>query len=108
MDDLFQDESQNKTIDYAELLHKAVYRAKVVLRRYWWVVPLAVSLGVAFKAIEGFFTAPTYKSSGQMILSGRIDLPENDVYAEERDNFFGTQIELIRSDQVRSKARART
>ena len=104
MDDLFQDESQNKTIDYAELLHKAVYRAKVVLRRYWWVVPLAVSLGVAFKAIEGFFTAPTYKSSGQMILSGRIDLPENDVYAEERDNFFGTQIELIRSDQVRARA----
>ncbi len=104
MDDLFQDDNQTQSVDYAELVHKIIYRSKIVLRRYWWIIPAAVALGVAYKAVEGLLTAPTYFSTSQMIVSGRIALPENDVYAEERDNFFGTQIELMTSDQVRGRA----
>jgi capsular exopolysaccharide synthesis family protein len=104
MDDLFQDDNNSKNVDYAELLQKLIYRTKVVLRRHWWIIPLSVALGIGFKAIEGFVTAPSYVSSAKMIVSGRIALPENDVYAEERDNFFGTQIELMTSDQVRARA----
>lgn len=104
MDDLFQDENNTKSVDYAELLHKVIYRAKIVLRSYWWIIPLFVALGVGYKALEGMYKAPTYVSKAQMIVSGRIALPENDVYAEERDNFFGTQIELMTSDQVRGRA----
>lgn len=104
MDDLFQDDKNNKKVDYAELLHKFIYRSKIVLRRYWWVIPLSIALGVGYKAIEALVSEPTYFSSAQMIVSGRIALPESDVYAEERDNFFGTQIELMTSDQVRAHA----
>jgi len=104
MDDLFQNDTNPKSVDYAELLHKVAYRAKIVLRRYWWVVPAAIALGVGYKALESLFKAPMYVSSSQMILSGRIALPENDVYAEERDNFFGTQIELMTSGQVGGRA----
>ena len=104
MDDLFQDDNAEKNVDYTELLHKAVYRGKVVLRRYWWILPLSIAFGVGFKAVESFLKAPTYVSSAQMIVSGRIAIPENDVYSEERDNFFGTQIELMTSDQARARA----
>jgi capsular exopolysaccharide synthesis family protein len=104
MDDLFQDEKNSKTVDYTELCRQIVYRTKIVLRRYWWVIPLAIALGVCVKAVEGFLKDPFYKSTSQMIVSGRIALPENDVYAEERDNFFGTQIELMLSDQVQVRA----
>ncbi len=104
MDDLFQDEGKPKTTDYAELIHKFIYRAKVVLRRYWWIIPMAIALGILFKSLQGFLGDPTYYSSAQMIVSGRIALPQADVYAEERDNFFGTQIELMQSDQVRARA----
>jgi capsular exopolysaccharide synthesis family protein len=104
MDDLFQDDNNTKSVDYAELLHKVIYRAKIVLRRYWWILPLAVAFGVVFKTVQGLMQAPVYYSQAQMILSGRIALPENDVYAEERDNFFGTQIELMTSQQVQARA----
>ena len=104
MDDIFQDDNNSGSIDYTELLHKVIYRGKIVLRRYWWIIPLAVAMGVAFKAAQVFLEAPLYKTYAQMIVSGRIDLPQNDVYAEERNNFFGTQIELMRSDQVRARA----
>jgi capsular exopolysaccharide synthesis family protein len=104
MDDLFQDGENAKKVDYTELLQQVFYRAKIVLRRYWWVIPSAISIGVSFKAVEGFLEEPFYKSTSEMIVSGRIALPENDVYAEERDNFFGTQIELMLSDQVKARA----
>ncbi|HKK18262.1 MAG TPA: polysaccharide biosynthesis tyrosine autokinase [Opitutales bacterium] len=104
MNDLFNDEDQSGKIDYTEILHKALYRAKIVLKRFWWVVPVAVSMGVAYKAVETFLQAPVYRSDAQMMLSGRISLPENELYAEERGNFFGTQIELMESDQVKSRA----
>lgn len=104
MDDLFQDDSSSKPVDYTELAHKVIYRSKLVLRRYWWILPTAIALGITFKAVEGFFKEPYYQSSSQMIVSGRIALPENDVYAEERDNFFGTQIALMDSAQVRARA----
>ena len=104
MDDLFQDENNTKTVDYTELIQQVAYRAKIVLRRYWWIIPLAITLGVSYKAIEGFLEEPFYKSTSQMIVSGRIALPENDVYAEERDNFVGTQIELMLSGQVQARA----
>jgi capsular exopolysaccharide synthesis family protein len=104
MDDLFQHDGQSKATDYAERFHKVIYRTKIVLSRYWWILPLAVALGITFKSVQRFLGDPTYLSSSQMIVSGRIALPGNDVYAEERDNFFGTQIELMESDQVRARA----
>lgn len=104
MKDLFNDDSQSGKVDYTVLLHKIVYRAKIVLKRFWWVLPVMVSLGVAYKAVETFLTAPNYRSDAQMMVSGRISLPENDLYAEERANFFGTQIELMQSAPVTSRA----
>ncbi|MEM1221491.1 MAG: polysaccharide biosynthesis tyrosine autokinase [Verrucomicrobiota bacterium] len=106
MDDLFERGSDNdaKSVDYTELAHHLYYRARVVLRRYWWIIPLAISIGVTYKALEGFFTEPYYESSAEMIVNGRIALPENEVYSEERDNFFGTQLELMTSDLVRARA----
>lgn len=104
MSDLFNDENQSGEVDYAEILHKAVYRAKIVLKRFWWIIPLAVSLGVSYKAVQSFLQAPNYRSDAQMMLSGRISLPENELYAEESANFFGTQIQLMQSDQVKSRA----
>lgn len=106
MDDLFDDQGggKAKSVDYGELCGRLVYRAKVVLRRYWWILPLAVGIGIGVKVLELQTKEPYFASSGEMIVSGRISLPEEDVYAEEGDNFFGTQIELMRGGQVKSKA----
>ncbi len=104
MDDLFKDSSKTGSVDYSELLRKFLYRAKTVLRCHWWVVPAALAVGVTYKAVEGYLEDPYYESTAEMIVSGRIALPEDDVYAEEGRNFYGTQIELMTSSQVRQRA----
>ena len=39
-------------------------------------------------------------------MSGKIALPENGMFNEEAVNFFGTQEELMQSEEVRRRARA--
>jgi len=104
MDDLFKGDGKRESVDYSELFHKFLYRAKNVLRRHWWVVPAGFAIGVGYKAVERFLEEPYYGSSAEMIVSGRIALPENDVYTEEGDNYYGTQIELMTSPQVQTRA----
>lgn len=102
MDDLFQDTSGSSRIDYAALAQKIFYRTRIAVRNYWWLFPIMLALGVVAAAIYSHLSEPQYSSSSKMIVSGRIDaLPDEEVYLEERSNFFGTQIELILSDPVK-------
>ena len=41
-----------------------------------------------------------------MMVSGKININEGSMYSEELLNFFGTQIELMQSGEVRSRALA--
>ena len=82
----------------------ALFRFGLVLKRLWWVPLLAVSIGLAG---AGWFianTPPSYLSSGRMMVSGKININEGSMYSEELLNFFGTQIELMQSGEVRGRA----
>ncbi len=104
MDDLFQDKSDQGSVDYAEIVYKFAYRAKIAFRAYWWWLPIAVLLGVALMGVKAYLSDDVFRSESRMIVNGRIALPDNEVYMEERDNFFGTQVELIQSDLVKHRA----
>ncbi len=104
MDDLFQDKPDQGAVDYAEVIYKYIYRTKIALRAYWWILPIALLLGVAAMGLKAYFSDDVFKSESRMIVNGRISLPDGEVYTEERDNFFGTQIELIQSDLVKHRA----
>jgi capsular exopolysaccharide synthesis family protein len=42
--------------------------------------------------------------TGRMMVSGRINIQEGAVFTEELANFFGTQVELMKSGEVRNRA----
>jgi capsular exopolysaccharide synthesis family protein len=84
-----------------------LFRFGLVLKRLWWVPLLTVAIGLAG---AGWFiarTPPSYLSSGRMMVSGKININEGSMYSEELLNFFGTQIELMQSGEVRNRALAR-
>src|SRR6187549_2954353 len=84
-----------------------VFRFGLVLKRFWWIPLLAVSIGLAGAAFFVSQTPPSYLSSGRMMVSGKINISEGSMYSEELLNFFGTQIELMQSGEVRNRALAR-
>src|ERR1700761_5510711 len=82
-------------------------RYLALLRRRWWLVALTISLGLCGAAWFISQQPPAYLSVGRLMVSGQIRLNEGAQYTEELFNFFGTQVELMQSGEVRQRAHER-
>jgi len=91
----------------AELVRSTYLRYKNIAIRYWWIVAITLSIGISYQAWESLTKPTIYQSSGRMIVSGRMALPEGNMFSEETMNFFGTQVELMQSAEVARRAAAR-
>jgi succinoglycan biosynthesis transport protein ExoP len=84
-----------------------VLRYLDIMRKRWWLVLLTTAIGACLAAWYVSQMPPAYRSTGRLMVSGQIRLNEGAVYSEELFNFFGTQIELMQSVEVRKRALAR-
>ena len=84
-------------------LHKLLF----FLRKFWWipVITLGISLSVAVAIF--FHTPPTFVSDGSMWETEKLRLPDGAAFTEDRDNYLGTQAELLRSQMLREMALTR-
>jgi capsular exopolysaccharide synthesis family protein len=71
------------------------------LRKFWWIplVTLALSFGTA--VIIFFHTTPTFVSYGSMWETEKLRLPDGAAFTDDRENYLGTQAELMRSRMLR-------
>lgn len=93
--------------EWSETLLIYFYRARILLKQYMWVFLVTVSICIIYQAYKQLSQPKIYVSTSQMIVSGRISLPEGSLYKEELSNFFGTQIKLMQSNKVQTRARER-
>lgn len=75
--------------------------------KFWWILFFSTAAGLAISAWVIFQQKAVYVSTGRMMVSGGIKLQEGAVFSEELANFFGTQVELMKSEEVRSRAATR-
>ena len=83
-----------------------VHRYKALLLRRWWIPLLTICLGVFVQAWLIYQTPPSFLSTSKMMLAGKLSIPQNAVYSEDNVNFYGTQIQLMQSSEVRRSAEA--
>ena len=96
------DRSRSKTHVLARM-----QRYKAMLRTKWWVLILGAVVGSLVAGGMTWFDEPSYVSSGRMIVSIKLAIPEGSVYTEELSNFLGTQAALMQSGVVINRAHAR-
>jgi succinoglycan biosynthesis transport protein ExoP len=103
MDDPFAVEPEKK-LDWGELIHTWWFRGRQLLKKYWWILLLTVSLGITVQAFLELKKDPVYRSTAQLMVRGQIQIPEGQIYREEFNRFYETQITLIESARVRNGA----
>jgi len=89
----------------AGFLHQLDHYKRLVFR-YWWIPLLIAGLSAG---VEWFYlkrAAPVYMSVGKMIVNVKVSVPDGNVYSEEDNNFFGTQVALMESDSVLQRVNA--
>ena len=83
-----------------------LHRYKSLLQRRWWIPLLTICLGVFVQAWLIYQTPPSFQSMSKMMLAGKMNISQNAVYSEDSVNFYGTQIQLMQSAEVKRSAEA--
>jgi polysaccharide biosynthesis transport protein len=90
----------------ATALITRLHRYKALLLRRWWIPLLTTCLGIFVGAWVIFQAPNAFLSTSKMMLAGKLNLSQNAVYSEDSNNFYGTQIQLMQSDETRAGAAA--
>src|SRR6202022_794629 len=77
---------------------------KALFLRRWWIPVLTICLGLFVEAFLIYQRTPEFMSNGKMILAGSMKIPQGAIYSEETQNFFGTQVQLMQSNEVKHSA----
>jgi polysaccharide biosynthesis transport protein len=83
-----------------------LHRYKALLLRRWWIPLLTICLGLFVQAWLIYQTPPQFLSTAKMMLAGKLQMAQSAVYSEDNVNFYGTQIQLMQSSEVRRSAEA--
>ena len=83
-----------------------LHRYKALLLRRWWIPVLTICLGLFVEAFLIYQTPPSFLSTSKMILAGKLNISQGAVYSEDTVNFYGTQIQLMQSAEVKRDAEA--
>ena len=83
-----------------------LHRYKALLQRRWWIPLLTICMGLFIQAWLIYQTPPSFQSMSKMMLAGKMNIAQNAVYSEDSVNFYGTQIQLMQSAEVRRSAEA--
>src|SRR3954452_2674877 len=83
-----------------------LHRYKTLLLRRWWIPVLTICLGLFVEAFLSYQTPPQFYSASKMILAGKLNIAQGVAYSEDQINFYGTQIQLMQSAEVKREAEA--
>src|SRR6266513_4499637 len=89
---------------WSTLFITKLHRYKSLLVRRWWIPVLTICLGLFVEAFLIYQTPPSFLSTSKMMLAGKLNIPQGAVYSEDSVNFYGTQIQLMQSAEVRHSA----
>jgi len=81
-----------------------LHRYKTLLMKRWWIPVLTICLGLFIEAWVIYQTPPSFLSTSKMMLSGKLNISQGAVYSEDSVNFYGTQIQLMQSAEVKRSA----
>jgi polysaccharide biosynthesis transport protein len=83
-----------------------LHRYRALLLRRWWIPVFTICLGLFVEAWLIYQTPPSFLSTSKMMLAGKLNIAQGAVYSEDSVNFYGTQIQLMQSAQVKVGAEA--
>jgi polysaccharide biosynthesis transport protein len=92
--------------DWSTKLGVKAFRYRGLVKRYWWVLLLTVSCGLAWQAWILFSTPERYQSIGTLMVVEPNNTDAGGVH-EESDDFYGTQLHLLSDSDNAERARQR-
>src|SRR2546425_9214201 len=98
--------AKNLSTSWSATFITRLHRYKSLFLRRWWIPVLTICLGLFVEAFLIYQTPPSFLSTSKMMLAGKLNIAQGAVYSEDSVNFYGTQIQLMQSAEVKRSAEA--
>src|SRR5947209_16905652 len=98
--------AKNLSTSWSAAFITRLHRYRSLLLRRWWIPVLTICLGLFVEAFLAYQTPPSFLSTSKMMLAGNLKISQGAVYSEDNVNFYGTQMQLMQSTEVRRGAEA--
>src|SRR5262245_59364285 len=72
------------------------------LRERWWVVMVSLACALGIVLVYETIREPSYRSLSQLYISSEVPVNPTGLFTEDSQNYFGTQIELLKSARLRT------
>jgi len=95
---------KNLSTSWSAAFITRLHRYKSLFLRRWWIPVLTTCLGLFVEAFLIYQMPPSYLSASKMMLAGKLNIAQGAVYSEDSVNWYGTQIQLMQSAEVRHSA----
>src|SRR3954463_13032856 len=95
---------KNLSTSWSAAFITRLHRYKALFLKRWWIPVLTICLGLFVEAWITIQTPPSFLSASKMMMPGQLRIPQGAIYSEESQNFFGTQIQLMQSAEVKRGA----
>src|SRR5438046_4767911 len=95
---------KNLSTSWSAAFITRLHRYKALFLRRWWIPVLTTCLGLFVEAFLIYQMPPAYQATSKMMLAGKLNIAQGAVYSEDSVNFYGTQIQLMQSAEVRHSA----
>ena len=90
--------------EWTTRLNIKLFRYKGLVKRYWWLLLLVVSAGLAWQGWNIFSTPAKFESTGLLMVTEPMNMPDNAAYREESEGFYGNQLtHALRSGYRRAR-----
>jgi capsular exopolysaccharide synthesis family protein len=93
--------------DWSTKLGIKAFRYKGLVKRYWWLLLLTVSCGLAWQAWDLYRTPVRSVSIGAMWVAEPNNPGDGAAVHEESDDYYGTQLHLLADPDIADRARQR-
>src|SRR6266852_9833860 len=97
---------KNLSTSWSAAFITRLHRYKALFLRRWWIPVLTTCLGLFVEAFLIYQMPPSYLTTSKMMLAGKLNIAQGAVYSEDSVNFYGTQIQLMQSAEVKRSAEA--
>src|ERR1700720_3196223 len=95
---------KNLSTSWSAVFITRLHRYKALFLRRWWIPVLTTCLGLFVEAFLIYQTPTSFLSTSKMMLAGKLNIAQGAVYSEDSVNFYGTQIQLMQSAEVKHSA----
>jgi succinoglycan biosynthesis transport protein ExoP len=93
--------------DWSTRLGIKLFRYRGLVKRYWWLLLLTVSCGLAWQGWNLYQTPRRFASEGTLMVTEGFNLPDSASAHDESDDFYGTQLHLLSDPDIKERAQQR-